>query len=239
MPRIPCAAVRVSRVRGTRSTGCCSSAASPRTRATSAACPSRACGFTSSGTTTWTPRTNTCRSKSGPTILVPTSCCADFASRATSWSRFEPRAMATDRARLLLRGASIALLTLTALPAAADSMRCGSKLVAEEDSIEKVLYLCGEPASKYRTWIVRQPRYYVGSNEYAFPGEEDVPVDLWTYDLGPNKLMMRLRFVAGRLESIETLGYGSSAGSKRPASQRRICSSSTGSGNEPPASTCV
>ena len=119
--------------------------------------------------------------------------------------------MAIDRARLLsAERASIALLSLTALPAAADSMRCGSKLIAEEDSIEKVLYLCGEPASKYRTWIVRQPRYYVGSNEYSFPGEEDVPVDLWTYDFGPNKLMMRLRFVAGRLESIETLGYGRS-----------------------------
>ena len=50
--------------------------------------------------------------------------------------------MAIDRTRLLPRGASIALLTLTALPAAADSMRCGSKLIAEEDSIEKVLSAC-------------------------------------------------------------------------------------------------
>ena len=91
-------------------------------------------------------------------------------------------------------------------------MRCGSKLIVEEDSIDKVLYYCGEPASKYRTWIVRQPRYYIGSNEYVFPGEEDVPVDLWTYDFGPNKLMMRLRFVAGILERIESLGYGSQGG---------------------------
>jgi hypothetical protein len=100
------------------------------------------------------------------------------------------------------------LLLLAALPAAADSMRCGSKLVSDGDSIEKVLHLCGEPASKERYWITRQPRYYVGSNEYVFPGEEDVPVDLWTYDFGPNKLMQRLRFVAGELKSIETLQYG-------------------------------
>jgi hypothetical protein len=100
------------------------------------------------------------------------------------------------------------LLLLAALPAAADSMRCGSKLVSDGDSIEKVLYLCGEPASKERYWITRQPRFYVGSNEYAFPGEENVPVDLWTYDFGPNKLMQRLRFVAGELKSIETLQYG-------------------------------
>jgi hypothetical protein len=119
--------------------------------------------------------------------------------------------MATDAASFG-RGALLALLLLTAIPAAADSMRCGSKLIVEEDSIDKVLYYCGEPASKSRTWIVRQPRYYIGSNEYVFPGEEDVPVDLWTYDLGPNKLMMRLRFVAGILERIESLGYGSEAG---------------------------
>jgi len=112
----------------------------------------------------------------------------------------------------LRRGASIALLLLTSMPAAADSMRCGSRLIVEEDSIEKVLYYCGEPASKSRTWIVRQPRYYIGSNEYVFPGEEDVPVDLWTYDFGPNKLMVQLRFVAGILERIDTLGYGSHAG---------------------------
>jgi hypothetical protein len=100
------------------------------------------------------------------------------------------------------------LLLLAALPAAADSMRCGSKLVSDGDSIEKVLHLCGEPASKERYWITRQPRYYVGSNEYVFPGEEDVPVDLWTYDFGPNKLMQRLRFVAGELKCIVTLQYG-------------------------------
>ena len=119
--------------------------------------------------------------------------------------------MATDAASFG-RGALLALLLLTALPAAGDSMRCGSRLIVEEDSIDKVLYYCGEPASKSRTWIVRQPRYYIGSNEYVFPGEEDVPVDLWTYDFGRNKLMMRLRFVAGILERIETLGYGSDAG---------------------------
>ena len=107
---------------------------------------------------------------------------------------------------------AVLLLALAALAvgsyAHADSMRCGSRLVSEEDSIDKVLELCGEPTSKSRTWIVRQPRFELGANEYRFPGEEDVPVDLWTYDLGPNKLVRRLRFVAGKLESIETLEHG-------------------------------
>jgi hypothetical protein len=118
-------------------------------------------------------------------------------------------ATVTDALRAVLLVSAAVGLLLAALPASADSMRCGSKLVTEGDSIERVLYYCGEPASKERYWIVRQPRYYVGSNEYAFPGEEDVPVDSWTYDFGSNKLMQRLRFVAGVLENIETLGYGS------------------------------
>ena len=92
--------------------------------------------------------------------------------------------------------------------ARADSMRCGSRLVSEEDSIEKVIDLCGEPSERSRTWIVRQPRFELHGNEYTFPGEEEVPVDVLIYDLGPNKLVRKLRFVAGELESVETLGHG-------------------------------
>ena len=88
-------------------------------------------------------------------------------------------------------------------------MRCGSKLIGEGDAQEKVLQYCGEPDQKSRTWIVRQPRFEVGGREIAFDGAEDVPVDLWTYDFGSSKLMRRVRMVAGKVESIETLGHGS------------------------------
>lgn len=104
------------------------------------------------------------------------------------------------------------LLLLAALPAGADSLRCGSRLIVEGDSIEKVLQFCGEPASQQRTWIIRQPRFRFGNDYIAFPGKEDVPVDLWTYDLGPGKLLRRLRFIAGELVDIETLGYGTRDG---------------------------
>lgn len=117
--------------------------------------------------------------------------------------------MATELARILASGGVAALAALGfSTPAAADTMRCGSRLVSDGDSIDKVLALCGEPTSRSRTWIVRQPRFSVGSNEYSFPGREDVPVDLWTYDLGPNKLVRRLRFIAGELQTVETLGPG-------------------------------
>ena len=103
-----------------------------------------------------------------------------------------------------------ALLALLLLPAAAsaDAMRCGSRLISDGDPIEKVREHCGEPSQTQRTWIVRQPRFEYGGQEIPFPGEEEVPVDLWTYDFGPNTLMRRIRFVAGKVDSIETLGYG-------------------------------
>ena len=110
--------------------------------------------------------------------------------------------MATRRSTLLL-----AALLLPGI-ARADSLRCGSQLVGEGDSIDEVLALCGEPAKRTRTWIARQPRFEFGGREVPFPGREDVPVDVWTYDFGSSRLMRRIRFVAGKVESIETLEHG-------------------------------
>jgi hypothetical protein len=105
------------------------------------------------------------------------------------------------------RAAAVSLLLLPTL-AAADAMRCGSRLISDGDPIEKVREYCGEPTETQRTWIVRQPRFEYGGQDIPFPGEEEVPVDLWTYDFGPNTLMRRIRFVAGKVDSIETLDYG-------------------------------
>ena len=106
---------------------------------------------------------------------------------------------------------TLTLLAAMLLPAAghADTLRCGSKLISEGDTIDKVQQYCGEPVERTRTWITRQPRFEYGGQEIPFPGTEDVPVDLWTYDFGSSKLMRRIRFVAGKVESIETLEYGS------------------------------
>jgi len=104
-----------------------------------------------------------------------------------------------------------ALVAVLLLPAAAgaDSLRCGSQLITEGDTIEEVLARCGEPVERTRTWIRRQPRFEYGGQEVPFPGQEDVPVDLWTFDFGASRLMCRIRFVAGKVDSIETLERGS------------------------------
>ena len=104
----------------------------------------------------------------------------------------------------------IVLLAAILLPwvAVADTMRRGSKLISEGDTVDDVLALCGQPVARHRTWITRQPRFEYGGQEIPFPGQEDVPVDLWTYDFGANRLMRRVRFVAGKVESIEALEHG-------------------------------
>jgi len=106
---------------------------------------------------------------------------------------------------------ALALLALM-LPHAvlADTLRCSGKIISEGDTADAVLDYCGEPVERKRTWITRQPRFEYGGQEIPFQGSEDVPVDLWTYDFGASKLMRRIRFVAGKVDSIETLEHGSS-----------------------------
>jgi hypothetical protein len=105
---------------------------------------------------------------------------------------------------------SCALLCLLfALPASADAMRCGSKLIREGDLRDRVLALCGEPTDIQRRSVLRAPYYnYKGRLTFYGDGLLEVPVEIWTYNLGPYKLMRRLRLVDGEVEEIETLGYG-------------------------------
>jgi hypothetical protein len=108
------------------------------------------------------------------------------------------------------RAAAVLVLGLLAC-SPAFAFRCGNKLVSEGDTRAQVVAKCGEPtdivnmASVFRRPVVYgyggRP-YYVGDNFI------EVPVESWVYNLGPNKLMRRLRFEGGLVTEIETLGYG-------------------------------
>lgn len=109
-----------------------------------------------------------------------------------------------------MRIAAALLLALACSPAAhADAMRCGNKLVREGDTLTIVRDLCGEPRDVYTRSILRRPSYLRNGRLYYF-GDAlvEVPVEVWTYNFGPYKLMRRVRFVDGLVEEIETLGYG-------------------------------
>lgn len=104
----------------------------------------------------------------------------------------------------------LALSLLASAPSYADDFRCGSRIVSDGDARAEVLAKCGEPVdvvtlkSVFRRpviWSYGRP-YYIGQ-DYL-----EIPVESWTYNLGPNKLMRRVRFEGGIVTEIETLGYG-------------------------------
>ena len=93
--------------------------------------------------------------------------------------------------------------------AGAESFRCGSHLVTDGDSTDKVAALCGPPTDIQRHEILRRPLYWYGGRPYYTSYEPiPVPVEYWIYNLGPNKLMRRLKFEDGLLVDVETLGHG-------------------------------
>lgn len=105
------------------------------------------------------------------------------------------------------------LLTLVSLagttPALADAMRCGSRLVSEGETRDAVVAKCGEPADVQTRTILRRPYYdFHGRIVYYGDGLVEVPVEIWTYNFGPYKLMRRVRFVDGLVDDIETLEHG-------------------------------
>ena len=68
---------------------------------------------------------------------------------------------------------------------------------------------CGEPSDVQTRIVLRRPYYDLnGRIVYYGDGLVEVPVEIWTYNFGPYKLMRRVRIVDGLVEEIETLGYG-------------------------------
>ena len=109
---------------------------------------------------------------------------------------------------LLLAGLTLVAAALAA-PAQADSLRCGSRVIRDGDPSVEVRAFCGEPADVQTRTILRRPRYdYRGRLVYFGDSVVEIPVETWTYNFGPNKLMRRIRFVDGRVDGVETLGYG-------------------------------
>jgi hypothetical protein len=102
------------------------------------------------------------------------------------------------------------LATALLSPAArADSFRCGSRLVTDGDTAEELLALCGAPTGITRSEIMRRPvTWRFGRPYYLSDDLVSVPVEFWTYNLGPNKLMRRIRLEDGIVVEIETLGQG-------------------------------
>jgi hypothetical protein len=96
-----------------------------------------------------------------------------------------------------------------ALAAPAYAFRCGNHLVHEGDTRAEVAAKCGEPTDVSRRTILRPPIFwYYGRPVQVGSGLMEIPVETWTYNLGPYKLMRQVKFEDGLVVEIETLGYG-------------------------------
>lgn len=114
------------------------------------------------------------------------------------------------RIAILASFASLLGLALPQPARAVDNMRCGTKLASVGDGKDKVRALCGEPTSVSFEGVLSRPRYTYGPHDYSYFGPSwiDVPVEVWTYNFGPQKLLRKLRFVGDELVDIETYGRG-------------------------------
>ena len=94
--------------------------------------------------------------------------------------------------------------------AGAESMECDNKIISQGDSISKVATLCGNPTQVDRTSLVRSASGgYINGQWVASAGAQiEIPVEVWLYNLGPDRLMRQIRFEEGRVVKIETLDYG-------------------------------
>lgn len=111
----------------------------------------------------------------------------------------------------------LALAAAGAAPARGDSgFRCESgRLVSVGDHMHEVRKKCGDPdfvAQRVDKRKVKvKVRRWVGDREEEVSEERvvEVPVDEWTYDMGPRRFVRVVSFENARVTGVVAGGYGS------------------------------
>jgi hypothetical protein len=103
-------------------------------------------------------------------------------------------------------------LLLSAPPAEAASLRCGSELASEGATKADVLMKCGEPAMRDSREVKVKVKNTDRSGEDGDETSESVTVtrviDMWIYNFGPNRFMQIAEFENGVLVEVRSGGYG-------------------------------
>jgi len=126
----------------------------------------------------------------------------------------EGRSSYSSRVNRAVHAAALLLLACALPPTSAiaeDTMRCGTRIVSVGDGKDKVRSLCGEPTSvSFVGSIGRRayPNYDPYDYPYFGPAWVELPVEIWTYNFGPTKLLRKMRFVGDELVEIRTDGHG-------------------------------
>jgi len=96
-----------------------------------------------------------------------------------------------------------------------DGFRCRSgRLVSVGDRMPDVRNRCGEPDWVSQRMEKRKVKHkiarWVGNVQESFIEEEeiDIPLDEWTYDMGPNAFTRYVTFENGQVINVATGDYG-------------------------------
>ena len=87
-----------------------------------------------------------------------------------------------------------------------NALRCGNYLVVIGDSEAKVLARCGKPEQQISTNKVEAQINTISPIKSI--EKVDIPVDIWTYNFGSQRLQYKLTFENGELVTIESGDYG-------------------------------
>ena len=115
-----------------------------------------------------------------------------------------------------LRIKMLALMVCLPLAASGQSLQCGEKLITNRASQAEVAAQCGQPTQVEHQTTYGETGTVVGPAPGPFGvlppigvrSGSETPVEVWTYNFGPTRLMQRIRFENGVVVKIESLGYG-------------------------------
>jgi hypothetical protein len=92
----------------------------------------------------------------------------------------------------------------------AEALRCEHRLVSWGDSSAEVLFKCGSPTLQQQRdeeIEIFEP-VFVEGKKLLVTRRVMIPVDVWTYNFGPNELIYVLTFRNDRVVNIRTRDYG-------------------------------
>ena len=109
----------------------------------------------------------------------------------------------TDRACPFLQLMVAALFLCVSAQAWPLGLRCGSRVVGAGLISAQVRNACGAPF-----WTENYTSLEILGAGGPIEEQREVNWDIWYYNFGSRNLMQRLAFRDGRLQSVESLGYG-------------------------------
>lgn len=93
----------------------------------------------------------------------------------------------------------LAAALVFALPAAAETFRCGRWIASRDMSVAELLEKCGEPTTR----SVRQEEIFAKSAGGGTHRIGTSTIETWTYDRGSQSFAMVVVIVDGKIKSME------------------------------------